>query len=155
MVAAAVDADLPLGAEYLVLYDGHCGFCHRATQFILPRDKAGRFHFAPLQSRLANDIFKRHARAPDMDTFILVSAPGRPTERLDDRYAAALRVARGLGGIYALLGTLGMLIPRVIGNVFYEVVARNRYRIAGKAEACLIPPPEHRARFIGLDDLVA
>ncbi|HZH02738.1 MAG TPA: DCC1-like thiol-disulfide oxidoreductase family protein [Myxococcaceae bacterium] len=32
----------------ILFYDGGCGLCHRAVRFVLARDPAGRFRFAPL-----------------------------------------------------------------------------------------------------------
>ena len=40
-------------------------------------------------------------------------------------------------------------IPRPISDFFYDRVAKNRYRIFGKLDACMLPPPEVRARFLG------
>jgi hypothetical protein len=40
------------------------------------------------------------------------------------------------------------LIPRPVRNAAYDLVARHRYRIAGMVDACPIPPPEWRDRFL-------
>jgi predicted DCC family thiol-disulfide oxidoreductase YuxK len=41
-----------------------------------------------------------------------------------------------------------MLVPRPIRDAVYNLVARNRYRWFGKQEACWLPRPEWRHRFI-------
>ena len=61
---------------------------------------------------------------------------------------AALRVARDLGGAWSLLWGL-MIVPRFLRDAVYRLVARNRYRVFGKQDVCIIPTPELRARFLG------
>jgi predicted DCC family thiol-disulfide oxidoreductase YuxK len=60
---------------------------------------------------------------------------------------AAIRVASYLRGSWKLLGAVRIL-PRPIRDWGYDVVARNRYRLFGRAESCMVPTPELRARFI-------
>ena len=53
----------------LVLYDGECGLCDRAVQFLLRHDKKGAHAFAPLQG----DTAKPYVGAvTSFDTMILV-----------------------------------------------------------------------------------
>ena len=39
-------------------------------------------------------------------------------------------------------------MPRFLRDWLYDRVAKNRYRLFGKKELCLIPAPEERARFL-------
>ena len=39
-------------------------------------------------------------------------------------------------------------IPRPIRDFLYDRVARNRYSLFGKRDACLVPTPDVRSRFI-------
>jgi len=52
----------------------------------------------------------------------------------------------------ALAGTrpLGALrhAPRWLRDPAYDLIARNRYRIFGRTDACMVPTAEDRARFI-------
>lgn len=139
MAAEAAEADGPI-----VLYDGVCGFCNRSVQLILRHDRRGRFRFAALQSEVGRALLRRHGLATDdLDTFVLVVGG-----RAYVRSTGALRVARTLGGAWALLSALS-IVPRPLRDFAYDVIARNRYRIFGKADACMLPPPEARSRFLG------
>jgi predicted DCC family thiol-disulfide oxidoreductase YuxK len=40
------------------------------------------------------------------------------------------------------------VIPKFLRDVLYKFVARYRYNIFGKREACWLPTPELRARFL-------
>ena len=138
-------------APALVLYDGVCGLCNGAVQFILQRDPAGRFHFMPLQSADAAALLSRHGVPLTYDSFVVVEGLGSPDERLFTKSRAARRVARGLGGRWRALGLLGALLPGPLADWLYDQVATRRYRWFGKADACLLPSPAERARFMGLD----
>ncbi len=136
---------------YFVFYDGVCGLCHRSTKFILPRDKKGQFRFAPLQSELCKEVFARHGRPHNLDGFALVTDFGGAGERIDDKTEGALRILEGLGRGWWLLAKIGRVLPQSLCNVVYRLVADNRYKIMGKADACILPAPEHRQRFVALD----
>jgi predicted DCC family thiol-disulfide oxidoreductase YuxK len=40
------------------------------------------------------------------------------------------------------------VVPRVLADWVYDRVASVRYRLFGKREACRVPAPEERARFL-------
>jgi predicted DCC family thiol-disulfide oxidoreductase YuxK len=56
-------------------------------------------------------------------------------------------VARTLGGAWRLLGVFGLL-PGGLRDRLYDALARRRYRFFGRHDACVLPRPEWRARFI-------
>lgn len=131
-----------------MLYDGVCGLCNRLVQFILKRDRNDRFLFASLQSEFAATLLKRHGADPhDLDTFYVVIDHGQPGERVLMRSDAILHVVKTLGGIWTLAGA-GRILPKVLRDAMYRLVARNRYRVFGKHESCMLPSPEHRAKFL-------
>jgi predicted DCC family thiol-disulfide oxidoreductase YuxK len=134
----------------IVLYDGVCGLCNRLNQFLLRRDRHDRFRFASLHSRFAADLLKRHgADAHDLDTVYVVIDYGQAEERLLARSDAILYVLSQLDGIWKL-ARVGRALPKVLRDAVYKVVARNRYRVFGKHEYCLLPEPQHRAKFLDL-----
>lgn len=133
---------------YLILYDGVCGLCNRLNRFVLARDREDRFRFAPLQGRVAREVLAKHGKDPtDLDTFYLVADWRSPGERLLWRGRAALRVLRELGGIWGVARVFGLL-PTVLLDLGYRIVARSRYRIFGRYDVCPIPRPEHLAKFL-------
>lgn len=140
-------------SEALVLYDGVCGLCNKSVQFILARDPAGRFAYCPLQSRMAVEMLERHGMVVDFDSFLLVENPGQPDERVLSRFRAARAVSMRLGSFWGWLGRLSLLVPAFVGDVLYRFIARRRYAWFGKADACLLPSPEQRTRFMGFDQL--
>lgn len=130
----------------IVLFDGRCGLCTRSVQFILKRDRHARFRFAPLESAAAARACARigaptpQAVEPDS---IIVIADGRALERSD----ASLAIAARLPFPWPMC-TVFRVVPRGLRDWAYGIVARNRYRWFGRHDACMIPSPEQRARFL-------
>jgi predicted DCC family thiol-disulfide oxidoreductase YuxK len=40
------------------------------------------------------------------------------------------------------------VLPAPLLDFLYDRVAKNRYRVFGRSDACMLPPPEMRARFL-------
>ena len=129
----------------VVLFDGVCNLCNGSVQFIIDRDRAGVFRFAPLQSDLAATMLASLGHAHDRETLdsVLLVEEGRVYERSD----AALRIARRLSFPWSLV-SLSLVVPRFLRDGVYRVVAKNRYRWFGQAAECRVPTPELRARFL-------
>jgi len=131
----------------LVLFDGICGFCDRAVRWLLERDRFGHLHFAPLQGETAAALRRRHPEIPeDIDAIVYVETDASG-ERVHLRSDAVFRVAAELAGPWRRLAWLRWL-PRPLSDWGYCVFARHRYRFFGKLDACPVPLPDERARFI-------
>ena len=132
----------------IVLYDGVCGLCNHLVQFLLKRDSHDRFRFASLQSEFANKILTNHGVDPrDLDTVYAVREYGQTNQNLLARSDAILFMLTELGGLWNVAG-VGRLLPKAFRDAVYKIVARNRYRVFGKHESCILPAPEHRAKFL-------
>lgn len=137
-----------MATRHLVLYDGVCGFCNRSVGFILPRDRADRFRFAPLQGSVAREILGRHGKDPSrLDTVYLVVDWQGPGETILARSRAALAILRQLGGAWPALARVAGLVPAPILDVGYRLVARVRYRLFGRHDSCPVPRAEDLAKF--------
>jgi predicted DCC family thiol-disulfide oxidoreductase YuxK len=132
----------------IVLYDGVCGLCNRAVQFLLKRDRHDRLRFASLQSDFAAALLTRHGLDhQDLDTVYVVLNPGAANEALLAKSDAFLQLAKMIGGVWNI-ARLGRIVPRSIRNSLYDFVARHRYQVFGKYEACMLPDPRHKHKFI-------
>lgn len=146
-MAAPVLVQPSARGDHLVLYDGVCGLCNAATQFILARDRRGVFDFASLQSATGRSWLERFGRKPDnLDTFAIVTNyQTRPA--ILDKSSAALMAARALGAPWSWMAVFKVL-PQALRDRVYDFIARHRYRWFGKYDTCLIPTADQRARFI-------
>jgi len=135
----------------IVFYDGVCGLCNRLVQFLLKRDNQDKLRFASLQSDFASKVLTRHGLDPsDLDTLHIVENYDQSNERVLNRSTAILRAARELGGLWSIAALLGSVVPRPLRDVFYNLVATNRYKVFGKYETCMLPEPRHRAKFLDM-----
>ncbi len=130
----------------VLLYDGVCGFCNKTVQLILDQDRKGSMRFAALQSDYGQALIERHAELRGVDSVVFVERT-RGGERVHVRSDAALKVAAYLGGFWKLF-LAARVLPRVLRDYFYDLFARNRYKLFGKYDACMLPPPEVRSRFL-------
>ena len=127
----------------IVLFDGVCNLCSGSVQFIIKRDVKGVFKFASLQSSFGQqqlDNFK-------IDKNLLHSIILLQGDKFFQRSDAALEISRQLSGAWPVL-YIFKIIPRFLRDGIYNIIARNRYRLFGKMDACWIPTPELKERFL-------
>jgi predicted DCC family thiol-disulfide oxidoreductase YuxK len=126
----------------VILYDGVCVFCSRWIRFIATRDVAARFRFTPIQSNYGTRLAQAFGIDPnDPDTNAVVHR-GVAYIKSD----AALTVLSHLPG----WGWTRVLfaVPKPLRDTVYSLVARNRYRIFGKYDACFVPDVAMRKRVL-------
>jgi predicted DCC family thiol-disulfide oxidoreductase YuxK len=93
-------------------------------------------------------VLARHPELARVDSVVWYEpARGAAGERLLTRSAAALRVAKYLGGAWRLAAVAG-LIPGFLRDALYDMVARHRHQLTRGGQQCLVPSPEQRARFL-------
>jgi predicted DCC family thiol-disulfide oxidoreductase YuxK len=136
-------------ANPILLYDGVCGLCNRLNQFVLRRDRHDRFRFASLQSPFAAKVLGRHGVSPDpLDTVYVVLDLEQPGEHLLARSDAILYVLGNLGWLWRVAASLGRALPRGLRDRLYDFVARRRYSVFGKLDACPLPRPGQAQKFL-------
>lgn len=136
-------ADRALKDVPVVLFDGVCNLCNGSVIFIIRHDAKSKFKFASLQSEYGvEQMDKFNLPLSELNSVLLVK-----DNRLFQKSNAALEIASMLDGIWPILYVF-KIVPRFIRDFVYDWIARNRYRWFGKKEACMIPTPDMRARFI-------
>jgi predicted DCC family thiol-disulfide oxidoreductase YuxK len=130
-------------AAPVVLYDGACGLCHRSVKFILRHERHATLLFAPLQGETAAALRARYPSIPDsLDTVVLID-----NDRAYLRSKAFLYVAKYLRGFWHA-GYWFRWLPGPLLNLVYRFIATLRYPVWGKVDACELPSPEQRSRFL-------
>ncbi|MBM3290647.1 MAG: thiol-disulfide oxidoreductase DCC family protein [Candidatus Hydrogenedentes bacterium] len=127
----------------VILFDGVCNYCHFVCNFIIRHDPAMRFRFAHLQSAAGQALLVQYGFAPEMLDSVVLIENGRAYLKTD----VTIRIARHLSGA-ARLGVLLRFVPRFLRNTGYDIIARNRYRWWGRQDACILPTPGVRDRFL-------
>ena len=128
----------------IVLFDGVCSVCDRSVHFIIDHDARGRFEFAPQQSPAGQALIARHGIPNQLDTIVLIEGDKAYTGS-----TAVLRVARLLDRPWPLFYALHW-VPRPLRDFAYRFFVAHRYRWFGQLDACRVPTPELRSRFLDL-----
>lgn len=132
-----------MAAKPLILFDGICNLCNGAVQFVIKHDSAGKFLFASLQSEAGQELLKKYNLPIDnFNSFILLQ-----DEMVYSKSTGALKVAQQIKGAWSWL-YIFIIIPKFIRDGVYTWIANNRYKWFGKKDACMIPTPELKARFL-------
>ncbi|WP_206859980.1 thiol-disulfide oxidoreductase DCC family protein [Lysobacter changpingensis] len=127
----------------VIVFDGVCVLCNGWVRFLLRHDRRGRYRFAAMQGESGRALLFAHGLdADDPASFLLIEENAAWTDT-----DAIVRVLSGLGGAWRLAALLRVL-PRGVRDRLYRGIARNRYRMFGRHEHCMIPAPEQAARFL-------
>ncbi|MGC3984419.1 MAG: thiol-disulfide oxidoreductase DCC family protein [Pseudorhodoferax sp.] len=127
----------------IVVFDGQCLLCNGWVQFLLKHDRAGRLRFAAIQGRTGQALLARQGlRVEGLQTLLLVDG-----DRVWQHTAAIFRVLHALGWPWRL-AWMGWLVPVVVRDPLYRLMARHRYRWFGRHDTCMVPTPNVAERFL-------
>ncbi|QSS97259.1 thiol-disulfide oxidoreductase DCC family protein [Psychroflexus sp. ALD_RP9] len=128
--------------KYIILFDGVCNLCNSAVQTIIKYDKNNKFVFASLQSKIGKHLLSERGINPEIiDSIVMII----PNEAYFIKSDAALEIAKKLSGIFQFFGVF-KLLPKLLRDQIYDIVAKNRYKLFGQKEQCMIPekPVSHK-----------
>jgi predicted DCC family thiol-disulfide oxidoreductase YuxK len=132
-----------LSDKSIILFDGVCNMCNGFVNFLILRDKENRFLFGSLQSSGVKELLSRlNYTGNKLSTVLLVE-----NNRVYSESTAVLRIARKMNGLWPFLYVF-IIVPPFLRNFLYNLVAKNRYRIFGKRDSCMMPTAELKAKFI-------
>jgi len=137
------DANSKDSRNAIVFYDGTCGFCQASVQLVLKHNERRNLNFAALQSEVFQTLVPTSQRPDPLPDSVVFYEQGRVYTESD----AVLRIARHLRFPFSALYYF-RFIPLSFRNFLYRYIARHRYKIGGQKEACLLPTPQERARFM-------
>ena len=130
--------------DRVLLFDGLCNLCNGTVNFILKRDKFAKYKFASLQSGVGNKLCKQHnIDITEVDSIVLIK-----DETVFIKSAAVLEIFKDMPKGWRLL-RVGVILPKVLLDWLYDVIAKYRYRIFGRKDECPIPAEDIQDRFLG------
>lgn len=127
----------------VLLFDGVCNFCNDTVNTLIKIDRRGVIRYAPLQSETGQNMLDAFGYGGEQLSTIVLIVDGSIYTKSD----ATLQIAKHLGGLWHLF-RIFKIVPRPIRNGVYDWIARNRYKWFGKKDACMIPTPDVRSRFL-------
>ena len=120
---------------HIVFFDGVCNLCNKSVDFLIKADRKRVLKYAPLQSA------KKTLKSKDSIVFL---SEGQEYQKSK----AILKILSKLGGFYKFIGAVFSIIPSFILDVFYDLIAKNRYKIFGRKDNCRLPTKEELELFI-------
>ena len=128
---------------YIVLFDGICNLCSKSVQFIIRWDKNCHFKFASIQSEYGKRFIEQNKDAlVGVDSIIYIRG-----ESIFTKSTAVIWIFIDLRGIWIIFGIL-FIIPKFIRDLLYNLISKNRYKVFGKREQCLLPDDKINSRFL-------
>jgi predicted DCC family thiol-disulfide oxidoreductase YuxK len=126
----------------VILFDGVCVFCSRWVRFVADRDTRRRFRFTTIQSAYGERLAQAVGIDPsDPDTNAVIH--GGTAYKKSDAALTVLSLLPGWRFARAFFA-----VPKPLRDAVYNLVAKNRYRIFGKFDACIVPDADLRARVL-------
>jgi len=133
-------------ADHIVFYDGYCVLCSKSIDFILSRNTLAAFRFASLQSDFAQETLPERgypiANIKNLSNIVYLRH-----NDIKIKSDAVLSVLWDLGGFYKI-SCLAYFLPRFVRDFGYDRLAKLRYRIFGRRDACRVPTPQEMSRFL-------
>lgn len=138
-------ADLPALEPHdkVILFDGVCVLCAHWSRFILRHDKQQHFKLCAVQSAPGQALLAHYGFPLDKFETMLLIHNGTCFAHSD----AFIAIMRDLPLPWSMLSALRWL-PRFLRDAGYKAIARNRYRLFGRYDRCVLPSVEDRHRFL-------
>jgi predicted DCC family thiol-disulfide oxidoreductase YuxK len=124
------------------LYDGVCVLCSTAVRYVLAHEREPLIRFVAIQSGEGQRLSQQHGldlQSPE--TFLFLEE-----DRILKKSDAAIALLKHIKGPARALGVAGF-IPKAWRDAAYDLIARHRYKIFGRYEACHLPSKETLHRF--------
>ena len=129
--------------ETVVLFDGVCKLCNGWARFLIRHDRQRRVRLAAVQSPEGQALLAWAGLPLDQFDTLAVIRDRHYWVRSDAVLEIIAQLPRAWRPLLLLRG-----IPRVLRDWAYDRIARNRYRLFGKYDTCLLPDPDHEQRFL-------
>lgn len=127
----------------IIFFDGVCNLCNFWVKYLVRNDPHCVFYFSSLQSEFAANFLTQNNINSDFETIILFTE-GRFLKESD----AVISILFKIGGFNRFLSRILKSLPVKFRDNLYKFISRNRYRLCGKKEHCVIPNQNLNKRFL-------
>jgi len=129
--------------DKIIIFDGTCGLCHAWVRFIIRFDDTAIFRFASAQSEYGQTILERlNMQAVIFETMLYVEQGAVYTKS-----ESFLKIVSHLPMPVRLLSCLN-IFPGPLRDFVYDRIARNRYKLFGLRDMCLLTDGRYKDRFL-------
>lgn len=124
--------------ERVIVFDGICELCNKSIDILMKVDKQKIFKYTSIQGEFVQTL--------DIETGI-DSIIFYEEGVLYYKSTAILKIFQSLGGLWSMT-TIFYLIPKVIRDFVYDIIAKYRYKIFGKMKYCRVPRTDEESLFM-------
>ena len=111
--------------------------------YISKYDKTDKIHFASQQSEIGMKILNENQyNNNSLNTIVFIK-----DQKVYTKTDALIEISKLLVG-FSRVFILVQFIPKKIRDFFYTIFSKNRYRLFGKKEECMIPTAAIRNKFL-------
>ena len=128
----------------VLVFDGVCVLCSHWVSFVLRHDRHRLYKFAAMQTATGRELLSRHGLDPNDPKSFLLLESGRGYMDTD----ALIRVLRSFGGHWRVGAMMVRVLPRFFRDALYRTIARNRYKLFGRHDVCIVPSEHTADRFL-------
>ena len=129
---------------WVLFFDGDCGFCSKSVLKVHALDKKGQVDFAPLQGEFSKKMGYTNLADKNGGTMVFLrESDNTPFFKGD----AWIQLGKVLGGFWSILARAFGILPKCLRDWIYDFVAKHRYLIAGKGNACALPSESLKQRM--------
>ena len=122
----------------VIIFDGMCGLCNKSIDILIWLDTNKKFKYTSLQG----EFVKTLNVVPDLDSIIFYE-----DGTFYYKSTAILHILRSLGGLWVFTNVF-YIIPKVLRDFIYDMIAKYRYNIFGKMDSCRMPKAGEQELFI-------
>ena len=139
----------------ILFYDGVCHLCQKSVQWIFKREvknidsSQSKILFAPLQGETAQKISQElGVNLSEYESLVIYHQSNLTNEGQILLRSEAVFFCLKFMKYPEKLCLVFKIIPKVILNLAYDLIAGTRYKIFGKSKVCWIPKSEWEERFL-------
>lgn len=126
----------------IVFFDGECVMCSRFVNLMFKIDKKGLIYLASLQGETAKKMLPPLPNnRQEWSIFYL------DNDKLYQQSDAVICICKQLGGIWHFISLI-RIIPRVLRDFIYRIIARNRYKLLGQCQLYHLVNNQQKIRFL-------
>lgn len=129
--------------DKIIMFDGECKLCNIWCKLVIKYDENHMFKLVPMQSEKGQAILI-HLQQPTeyFETMLFIE-----NNNIYHKSTAFLKIVRLLSFPINFLSVFKIL-PTFLRDFIYDHIARNRYKLFGKYEQCILPGEDHKNRYL-------
>ena len=128
----------------LIIYDGVCVFCSGFIHWVYKNNHGKDIFFTTMQAKYGQEIAEHFGIDPSNYDTIIYAKNGTAHFKSD----AILHIMSELKQPWPIVKYAYAIFPHPIRDMIYNLIARNRYKLFGKAQQCIIPDKQVAARML-------